>query len=62
MENQWAKASQASDGDAIGAMLADDFVSLDSDGTLHPKAEVVARTKKGHVEVDGSGTILGAGS
>jgi ketosteroid isomerase-like protein len=46
MENQWAKASKAGDGDAIGAMLADDFVALDSDGTLHTKADLVARTKK----------------
>jgi ketosteroid isomerase-like protein len=46
MENRWAKASKAGDGDAIGAMLSEDFVSLDSDGSLHSKAEVVARTKK----------------
>ncbi len=47
MENQWAKASKASDGDAIAPMLAEDFVALDSDGSLHGKADVVARTKKG---------------
>jgi ketosteroid isomerase-like protein len=46
MENQWAKASKAGDGDSIGAMLAQDFVMLDSDGSLHGKADVVARTKK----------------
>jgi ketosteroid isomerase-like protein len=46
MENQWAKASKAGDGDAIGAMLSADFVMLDSDGSLHSKADVVARTKK----------------
>jgi ketosteroid isomerase-like protein len=46
MENQWGKASKAGDGDAIGAMLAADFVALDSDGSLHNKADVVARTKK----------------
>lgn len=46
MENQWAKASKAGDGDAIGAMLSTDFVMLDSDGSLHSKADVVARTKK----------------
>jgi ketosteroid isomerase-like protein len=46
MENQWAKASKASDGDTIAAMLAADFVALDSDGSLHNKADVVARTKK----------------
>ncbi len=47
MENQWAKASKASDGDAIAPMLAEDFVALDSDGSMHGKADVVARTKKG---------------
>lgn len=46
MENQWAKASMASDGDAIATMLSQDFVALDSDGTMHGKAEVVTRTKK----------------
>lgn len=46
MENQWAKASKAGDGDAIGAMLSADFVMLDSDGSMHGKADVVARTKK----------------
>jgi ketosteroid isomerase-like protein len=46
MENQWGKAAKAGDGDAVGAMLATDFVMLDSDGSLHTKADVVARTKK----------------
>jgi ketosteroid isomerase-like protein len=47
MENAWAKASKASDGDTIAPMLATDFVALDSDGTMHTKADVVARVKKG---------------
>lgn len=46
MENQWAKASKASDGDALAPMLSEDFVAIDSDGSMHSKAEVVARTKK----------------
>ncbi|MCA1563294.1 MAG: nuclear transport factor 2 family protein [Acidobacteria bacterium] len=46
LENQWAKASKASDGDAIAPLLAEDFVALDSDGSLHSKSEVVARVKK----------------
>jgi ketosteroid isomerase-like protein len=46
MEQQWVKLSKAGDGDALGAMLAEDFVALDSDGTMHGKTEVVARTKK----------------
>lgn len=46
MENEWAKASKAGDGDAIAPTLATDFVMLDSDGSLHGKADLVARTKK----------------
>jgi ketosteroid isomerase-like protein len=46
LEHQWATASKASNGDALAPMLADEFVSLDSDGSLYGKADVVARTKK----------------
>lgn len=46
LENQWTTAAKAANGDAVGALLSDNFVALDSDGTLHTKAEVVARTKK----------------
>lgn len=46
MENQWAKASKASDGDALAPMLSEDFVAIDSDGSMRSKAEVIARTKK----------------
>lgn len=46
MEHQWIKFSKAGDGDGLAAMLSDDFVALDSDGTMHGKADVVARTKK----------------
>jgi len=46
MESKWASASKAGDADAIAAMLADDAVILDSDGTSHTKAEVVDRVKK----------------
>ena len=46
MEHQWAKASKAGDGDALAPLLSDDFVAIDSDGSMHTKADVVARTKK----------------
>ena len=46
MEHQWAKASKAGDGDALAPLLSDDFVAIDSDGSLRTKADVVARTKK----------------
>jgi len=46
MENQWAKASKASNADALAPILAEEFVALDSDGSMHGKADVLARTKK----------------
>lgn len=46
LENQWVALSKAGDGDGLAALLAEDFVALDADGTMHTKAEVVARTKK----------------
>jgi ketosteroid isomerase-like protein len=45
MENQWAKAAKVNDADAVAALLAPDVVILDSDGSVHSKAEVVARVK-----------------
>ncbi len=46
MENQWAKASKAGNAEALAPMLAEDFVALDSDGSMRTKSEVLARTKK----------------
>jgi ketosteroid isomerase-like protein len=47
IENDWAKASKAGNGDALAPMLAEDFVQVDSDGSLRGKSEIVARMKKG---------------
>jgi len=46
MENQWAKASKAGNADALAPMLAEDFVALDSDGSMRTKSEALARMKK----------------
>ena len=46
MEHAWTKASTAGNAESLAPMLADDFVALDSDGSVHSKAEVLARTKK----------------
>ena len=46
MEHQWAKASKASDADALAPLLSEDFVALDSDGSMRTRSEVLARTKK----------------
>ena len=45
-EQQWTKAAKASNVDVIAPLLADDFVMMDSDGTMHAKAEVLALAKK----------------
>ena len=46
MENQWAQASKAGNAEALAPLLSEDFVALDSDGSLRGKAEVLARVKK----------------
>ena len=46
MENQWAQASRTANADALAPLLADDFIALDSDGSLRSKTEVLARVKK----------------
>jgi ketosteroid isomerase-like protein len=46
LENQWGKASKASDGDGVGALLADNFVGIDAEGKIESKADVVAKVKK----------------
>jgi len=46
MENQWVKASMTSNADALAPLLSENFVALDSDGTMRGKADVLARTKK----------------
>jgi ketosteroid isomerase-like protein len=47
MENQWAQASKTANADLLAPLLAEDFIALDSDGSLRSKAEVLARVKKG---------------
>ena len=44
LEQQWVKAQLASNGEALTPLLAANFVSLQSDGTLQTKAEYVANT------------------
>jgi ketosteroid isomerase-like protein len=46
LEHQWQTASKANDSEALGKLLADGFVALDTDGTTRTKAEVLERTKK----------------
>jgi ketosteroid isomerase-like protein len=50
MEQQWVKASLAHDGSALTPMLADDFMNIDSDGTVRDKADTIARLSKSKFE------------
>jgi len=45
MEQQWASDSKAGKTDAISAVLADNFVELDSDGSMYTKAQAMDRMK-----------------
>ena len=49
LERQWVKAALASKGEALAPLLATDFVSVQSDGTMQTKPEYVAMTNKGQV-------------
>jgi ketosteroid isomerase-like protein len=51
MENQWAKAALASDGNKISTLLSEDFVNINSDGTVLNKAETVERANKSKMEM-----------
>jgi len=50
MEQQWVKASLASDGSMLTPLLSDDFVGIDSDGSVRSKADAIARTSKAKFE------------
>jgi ketosteroid isomerase-like protein len=51
LERQWVKAALASKGEALAPLLATNFVSVQSDGTMQTKAEYVAMTNKGKWQV-----------
>jgi ketosteroid isomerase-like protein len=51
LERQWVKAALASKGEALAPLLATDFVSIQSDGTMQTKAQYVANTNKGKWQV-----------
>jgi ketosteroid isomerase-like protein len=45
LEDAWGKAEMAKDGDALGRLLAEDFVAIGPDGATASKAEYVASIK-----------------
>ena len=52
LEHQWVKAALASKGEALAPLLATDFVSVQSDGTMQSKPEYVASTNKAKWQVN----------
>jgi ketosteroid isomerase-like protein len=52
LENQWTKAAKESNGAAIAPLLADKWVTVDSDGTVHDKSEAIDRAKKAKWETN----------
>ena len=51
LERQWVKAALAGNGEALAPLLATDFVSVPSDGTMESKSQYVAKTTKGKWQV-----------
>jgi len=45
LEKQWAAAAKANDSAKIAPLLAEVFVDMDSDGTIHRKSQVLDRVK-----------------
>lgn len=50
MEQEWVKASLAGNGSMLSPLLSEDFVGVDSDGSMRSKADAVARTSKAKFE------------
>jgi ketosteroid isomerase-like protein len=57
LERQWEAASKSANADALAPLLAEDFVALDSDGSMRTKTETLARTKKGKWTVNEIGDL-----
>lgn len=51
MERKWADAAKAANPAPVDAMLSDNFVNLDSDGTMHAKSDSLERMKKAKWEI-----------
>jgi len=51
MEDKWVKASLASDGDALIPLLSEDFININSDGSVLNKRETMERMKRSKMEI-----------
>ncbi len=52
MEQQWAASSKMSDAGKVGPMLADNFVNMNSDGTMIDKTKTLDMMKKAKWETN----------
>jgi ketosteroid isomerase-like protein len=48
LEHRWAEAQAAGKPDNVAPLLADDFISIGTDGKLTTKSELLAGLKPGH--------------
>lgn len=51
LEHDWTDGMKAGDADKVGAILADDWVGIQSDGTKSTKAELLASMKSGDFKI-----------
>ena len=54
LEEKWDVANTKGDAVALGALLADTFISTNSEGKVRAKAEVLAQLKSGEVKFQAS--------
>jgi len=52
LEQQWTAAGKASNADAVAPLLADNFVTMYSDGTMLNKSQALEMTKKSKWQVN----------
>ncbi len=45
LENKWTEAAKKGNADGVGPLLADGFIATDADGSVHNKAQTLARIK-----------------
>ena len=52
LEQQWATAGKMSNADGVAPLLADNFVNLNSDGTMADKSKTLEMTRKSKWEIN----------
>ena len=57
LEHQWNSAMKSANADALAPLLADNFVDLDTTGTLRNRAETMAEIKSNKFEISEIGDV-----